>query len=107
MNKAHVGFASEFVVTGGIAYVADGLSNELRLINVSSCFVGGACCVSNRCFEGKTEAACVAFGGVYLGDESVCAGTSCTAPCLADFDQDNEVDFDDLAMFLGAWGPCF
>ena len=35
------------------------------------------------------------------------AGGTCTAPCAADIvNNDGQVNFDDLALLLGFWGPC-
>lgn len=44
------------------------------------CTPTGACCTSGVCSI-KTEADCIAHGGIYQGDSTTCDGVDCTAAC--------------------------
>jgi len=55
---------------------------------VTPCFPTGACCnPDGSCDDDVDEDDCIASGGTYQGDETVCSGVSCPAPngacCLA------------------------
>lgn len=67
--------------------------------------VVGACCLGTRCVQGSS-AACVAVGGVYQGDNSVCESQTCAPPCPADIYDDGVVNTDDLILLIGSWGAC-
>lgn len=50
-----------------------------------------------------------AFTGEYAGDSFLAKWSGCALPvieCLADLDGSGTVDFNDLLVLLGAWGPC-
>ncbi|MHC5112993.1 MAG: hypothetical protein ACYTGP_01035 [Planctomycetota bacterium] len=65
----------------------------------------GACCLPNgTCRDGLTAIQCASIGA-YQGDETLCSGVSC-APCPADLNGNDFVDFADILAIIGAWGPC-
>ncbi len=53
-----------------------------------------------------TEAGCLAAGGTYEGNATVCTETGCTPACPADFDDNGTVGASDLLALLVNWGPC-
>ncbi len=53
-----------------------------------------------------TEAECLAAGGTYEGNATVCQETECTPACPADFDGNGTVGASDLLALLVNWGPC-
>jgi hypothetical protein len=63
----------------------------------------GACCFDSDCFETiMTE--CTNNGGEWQGDNTVCASTTCGAPCPADTDGSGTVDVSDILYIVGNWG---
>jgi hypothetical protein len=68
----------------------------------------GACCVefAGFCLDDLRETNCLSGGGVYQGDDTVCASIECfSAPdCLADVNSDGSVNVSDLLLIVGAWG---
>lgn len=73
----------------------------------------GACCFSTGFCLSLTEADCTLTGSDWGGALTACADTNgngtpdgCEAPCPADFNDSGTVNASDLAMLLGAWGPC-
>jgi hypothetical protein len=70
--------------------------------------VTGACCSGELCVE-FSEVTCVSLGGVYQGNGSTCAPTNPCAPppdCPEDLNDNGQVDFADILVIIGAWGPC-
>ncbi len=65
----------------------------------------GACCIDGACIT-TTEAECLAAGGTYEGNATICQETECTPACVADLDGDGNVGVSDLLILLGNWGPC-
>ncbi|MCZ6683070.1 MAG: hypothetical protein O7B26_07790 [Planctomycetota bacterium] len=69
----------------------------------------GACCLVGSCVV-TTETECIASAGTYSGDDTDCAGAGCLALCLGDMDGDNDIDGDDVQLFvdalLGGGGLC-
>ena len=65
----------------------------------------GACCVgtTGACLDIR-ESNCLAGGGTYLGDNTVCADGGCTASCPADIDGSGAVNVTDLLEIVGVWG---
>ena len=51
-----------------------------------------------------TEAECLAAGGTYEGNATVCQETECAPACPADLDGND--DASDLLGLLANWGPC-
>ena len=65
----------------------------------------GACCIEGVC-NVLTEANCLALLGTYEGDGTDCTLDPC-APvntCVADFDNDGDVDLGDFGVFGAAFG---
>ncbi|MCH2133386.1 MAG: S1 family peptidase [Phycisphaerales bacterium] len=63
----------------------------------------GACCTGSTCVE-LNQDDCSVAGGNYLGDGTLCESQTCTPPCPGDFDQDGEVDVDDLLTVIAYYG---
>ncbi len=70
--------------------------------------IEGACCVPDAGCANLSESECVAGGGTYLGDGTVCAtagGACCPVP-FADRDRDGDVDANDFGAFQRCYtGP--
>lgn len=79
----------------------DGGGNEFP----KECPVTGACCIEGAC-AALTPAGCASATGVYQGDDAACDEATCSQECPADLDHNGEVRASDLALLLGAWGPC-
>ncbi len=64
----------------------------------------GACCLGDSCSV-LTESNCLALTGMYLGDDSDCSGEPCAPAnsCIADFDDDGDVDLGDFGVFGAAF----
>lgn len=68
----------------------------------------GACCVGTdgACVD-LHETNCIAGGGTYLGDGTLCSDGGCIPdPCVGDVNGSGNVDITDLLAIIGAWGPC-
>ena len=78
--------------------------------NVLACDVPlddlGACCLPSGDCVVTTESSCLAAGGSYFGDGTVCADVECGAPCVGDVNGDGVVNVNDLLIVLAAWGIC-
>ncbi len=68
--------------------------------------VAGACCLGDSCVVVLLEESCIAAGGTYQGDNTICEASSCPGSCPADVDGDGEVGINDFLDLLAAWGPC-
>ncbi len=69
------------------------------------CEITGACCVDGGCIALAAED-CLAAGGTFHGDQSICAEVSCPPSCPADLNDDGAVGVLDLLMLLDNWGVC-
>ena len=64
----------------------------------------GACCVQSgpnggTCTDGLTSSDCIAQGGVWHGQDSLCSQFLCCPTPFADADHDGDVDQDDFGAF--------
>ena len=66
----------------------------------------GACCLSSGTCVVVPQHTCEAAAGAFLGADSECNDSSCSAPCAGDVDGDSMVDVTDLLAVISAWGPC-
>lgn len=57
-----------------------------------------------------TETECSAAAGTYSGNDTDCADAGCVGLCLGDMDEDDDIDGDDVQLFvdamLGGGGLC-
>jgi hypothetical protein len=72
--------------------------------NIFEC-ASGACCLDDSCII-AVEALCIAVGGTYQGDATICEASTCPTPCPADLNGDGAVDTIDFLNLLSQWGPC-
>ena len=58
------------------------VSDVLEIVNQwgTECVITGACCLSDFSCSELSENACAKVGGIYFGDESLCADTNCPVP---------------------------
>ncbi len=87
----------DFIAVAGGGYHSLGL--KYLLPPTGACCDDGACAVIN-------EAACLALGGTYMGDDTDCNDADCPEPCPADITGDEIVYVLDLLEEFSAWGPC-
>ncbi len=94
----------EVCLAAGGLYRGDG--SDCALVDCPQPMPTGACCLSEEdCLE-LSVSACADQGGEYAGDGTVCNPDPCSLPCPEDLDGDGAVGPFDLAVLLGAWGPC-
>ncbi len=63
----------------------------------------GGCCLSDSTCVLTTDDGCTALGGSYNGDGSDCSGCGSVNTCVADFDNDGDVDLGDFGVFGAAF----
>ncbi|MDP7087592.1 MAG: FG-GAP repeat protein [Phycisphaerales bacterium] len=103
-----IGLDGDSVLVGANWHDADGVADAgaVYAFDISAeNLPEGACCTNGTCAIG-TRVECEYFGGVWVGDWTVCADVNCDEDCAADVNGDDDVGVDDLLEVIGAWGPC-
>ncbi|MBM44234.1 MAG: hypothetical protein CMJ36_04385 [Phycisphaerae bacterium] len=96
-----------YVFNGGGVHVVNSGPEGARLsivIDIES--PSGACCLASGACAVVPQHTCELAGGTFVGEDSECADTSCSEPCIGDVDGNGSVDVTDLLAIISAWGPC-
>ena len=92
--------------SGGVSVLNTGLQAARLSIVVDMESESGACCLSSGTCVVVPQHTCEAAAGAFLGADSECNDSSCSAPCAGDVDGNGTVDVTDLLAVISAWGPC-
>jgi hypothetical protein len=92
--------------SGGVDVVNNGEQGARLSVVLDMESESGACCLESGTCVVVPQHTCESAGGIFIGADSECSGTSCSAPCTGDADGSGSVNVTDLLTVISSWGPC-
>ena len=105
-DQGKIGIYMYVFSSGGVSVLNSGPQGARLSVLVDMESESGACCTGSGACVVVPQHTCELAGFSFLGADSACTDSSCSAPCMGDVDGSSSVDVTDLLAVISAWGPC-